>query len=221
MKLRRIAGRAAFFLLAAWTAQAGPMTIYSARSGSKMRMEGTSSMHDWQVESKFIGGSLEVGQGFPTEPGQSVTPGKVDAGGQVFVIVTSLKSLEKSGSPYSDAMDNVMNEHLKSDKYPRITYHLDELVLKEAPKDKDAPYLFDSKGDLCVAGVTNTISMPVEVTVMPDKKLKITGTTGLKLSQFKIDPPGLAFAIKVGDDVKVIFTWILAPKPPAATAAEK
>jgi hypothetical protein len=208
-------------LLPAFSAPAaGPMTIYSARSGSKMRMEGTSSMHDWQVESKFIGGFLEVGPGFPTEPGQKVTPGKVEAGGQVFVIVTSLKSLEKDGRPYSDAMDNVMSEHLKGGKYPRITYHLEELVLKEAPKDKDAPYLFDSKGELCVAGVTNTISMPVEVTVMPDKKLKITGATGLKLSQFKIDPPGLAFAIKVGDDVKVIFTWILAPKPAAAAAGK-
>lgn len=193
-------------------------TIYSARRGGKMRMEGTSSIHDWQVESSLVGGSLEVGPGFPTEPGQAVQPGKIEAKGEVFVPVLSLKSIEKSGAPYSDKMDNVMWLHLKSSDYGRIVYHVSELVLKEPAKDKDSPYVFDSKGELTVAGVTNTISMPVNVFLLPDKKLKITGTTTVKMTDFKIEPPtplGLPIAIKTGDDVKIIFEWMLAPKSPA------
>jgi hypothetical protein len=221
MKTRKfIAGNLALLLvLAAWTAVADSMTIYSARSGSKMRIEGTSNIHDWQVQGGLIGGHLDVGPGFPTEPGQAVKPGKIDAKAEAFVPVMSLKSVEKSGAPYSDAMDNVMCDHLKSADFPKIIYHLTEFVLKEAPKDKESPYVFDTKGELVVAGVTNAISMPVSITVMTDKKLKVSGTITLKMTDFKVEPPspkGLGLLIKTGDDVKIIFEWILAPKAPAA-----
>jgi hypothetical protein len=206
------------FLLAAWPAAADSVTVYSARSGSKMRIEGTSNIHDWQVQGGLVGGHLDVGPGFPTEPGQAVKPGKIEAKAEVFIPIMSLKSVEKSGAPYSDAMDNVMCEHLKSVDFPKIVYHLTEFVLKEAPKDKESPYVFDTKGELMVAGVTNTISMPVSITVMPDKKLKATGAITLKMTDYKVEPPspkGLGLLIKTGDEVKIIFEWILAPKAPA------
>ena len=66
-------------------------TRYNAKPGSKMRIEGTSNIHDWQVESKFIGGYMEVGPNFPIEPGKAVTPGKVDAKAEVFIPVRSLE----------------------------------------------------------------------------------------------------------------------------------
>ena len=89
------------------------MTRCDARAGSKIRIEGTSNIHDWQVESPFIAGMIEAGTGFPTEPGQAVTPGKVEAKADVFIQVRALKSIEKDGKPYSDKMDEVMWEHLK------------------------------------------------------------------------------------------------------------
>src|SRR5271169_5429009 len=48
------------------------LTRFLPRTGSKMRLEGTSNIHDWQVESSLIGGYLEVGPAFPVEPGQTV-----------------------------------------------------------------------------------------------------------------------------------------------------
>src|SRR5271168_3706815 len=81
---------------------AGQMTTLSARSGSRIRIEGTSSIHDWQAVSPIIGGALQVGKGFPMEPGQEVNPGKVEAAGDVFVMAASLKSVNKDGSLYSD-----------------------------------------------------------------------------------------------------------------------
>jgi len=208
-------------LLAAASLQAASqMTTYAARSGSKMRIEGTSNIHDWQVESPFIGGLMEVGPGFPLEPGQAVTPGKVEAKAEVFIQVRSLKSIEKDGKPYSDKMDEIMWEHLKEPVHKRIVYHLTEMTLKEAPKAKDAPYVFDAKGDLAVAGVTNKIAMVVNVLPLADKKLEITGTVALKMTDFKVNPPAPKIAlglIKTGDDVKLIFKWIVGQrKLPAA-----
>jgi hypothetical protein len=206
------AGIVTLSLLAAASLQAAQMTTYAARSGSKMRIEGTSNIHDWQVESPLIGGMLEVGPGFPTEAGQAVTPGKVEAKGQAFLMVRMLRSVEKDGSPYSDKMDEIMWEHLREAQNKRIIYRLTELTLKEVPKTKDAPYVFDAKGDLAVAGVTNNIAMTVNVVHIPDNKLEITGTTTLKMTDFKVEPPAPKIAlglIKTGDDVKLIFKWIV------------
>ena len=42
-----------------------------------------------------------------------------------------------------------MWEHMQArPTIKRIIYHLTELTLKEAPKTKDAPYVFEAKGDL-------------------------------------------------------------------------
>src|SRR5438105_11600556 len=50
----------------------GPLTHLTQRSGSKMRLEGTSTAHDWQSESGVIMGFLDAGPNFPLEPGQTV-----------------------------------------------------------------------------------------------------------------------------------------------------
>src|SRR5207245_637072 len=106
------------------------MTRLDAKpGGAKARIEGTSTIHDWQVESSVIGGHVEVGENFPLEPGQDVKPGKADARVEAYIPVRSLKSIEKDGSPYSDKMNEVMYEHLKQPTSPRIYYRLSELVL--------------------------------------------------------------------------------------------
>ena len=224
MKLRTVItlNIALLLLTTAALTAAEQMTTYAARSGSKMRIEGSSNIHDWQVESPFVGGLLEVGPGFPTEPGQAATPGKVPAKANVFIQVRSLKSVEKDGSPYSDKMDEIMWEHLREAAHRRILYTLTELTLKEAPKAKDAPYVFDAKGDLAVAGVTNQISMTVNVLPLPDDRLEISGSTDLKMTDFKVEPPApkIAFGlIKTGDEVKLIFKWIVAQRKAAPAAS--
>jgi hypothetical protein len=188
--------------------------------GSKVRIEGTSSIHDWQVEGKLIGGRLEAGAGFPVEPGQAVSPGKVEARVDVFIPVSSLKSVEKDGRPYSDSMDDIMYEKLLQPTHPRILYHLDELILKAAPQGTNAAYVGDATGRLVVAGVTNKITMPVNIIPLGDKKLKITGRTAAKMTDFGMKPPAPALAlglIKTGDEVKLIFEWIVGQKaaPPS------
>jgi YceI-like domain. len=195
----------------------GATTRLDARSGSKMRLEGTSTIHDWQVESPLILGYIEVGPNFPLEPGQTVTPGKVEAKGEAIIVVQSLRSLEKDGKPYDAKMDDKMYHMMSYTNYPKIVFRINELVLKDAPKSKGEPYLYDSKGELAIAGATNTISMPVKVEPLDGGRVKISGSISLKMSDYKIEPANILVA-KTGDDVKVIFVWVLGQKkPPAAT----
>ena len=67
----------------------------------------------------------------------------------------------------------------------------------------------------------NFVAFPVDVLPMAGDKIKISGNTSLKMTDFKIEPPaptlGLG-ALKTGDEVKISFEWILGLKTPAAGA---
>jgi polyisoprenoid-binding protein YceI len=204
---------------------AGHVERFDARSGSKMRLGGSSALHDWQAEARLIAGFVEVGPNFPTEPGQTVTPGKVEAHGEASVNVRSLQSIHKDGAHYDDKMDQKMWEMLLQEKHPKITYHLSELVLKVTPQDKGSPYIFESQGDLTVAGVTRKLSMPVNVIPLGetkgDKRVKISGSAALKMSDFNISPAKILF-VKTADELTAKFEWVVGHKATAAgTGASK
>jgi RNA polymerase sigma factor (sigma-70 family) len=189
---------------------------FSARSGSRVRIEGTSNLHDWQVESPFVGGTLEIGPGFPLEPGQALEPGPVQAQAEVFIQVQTLKSVEKDGRPYSDKMDEIMYASMREDWNPKILFHLVEMSLEGATNYNGVlQYKFESRGELVVAGVTNEITMPVFVLPLGGGKLKISGGISLKMTSFEIDPPAPRIAlglIKTGDDVSIQFDWVVAAR---------
>ncbi|MGH7973656.1 MAG: YceI family protein, partial [Limisphaerales bacterium] len=94
----------------------------------------------------------------------------------------------------------------------------------ESAKSKDAPYIFEAQGELAVAGTTNKITFPVEVLPLGDaeKRIKISGTTAVKMTDYKISPPApLHILLKTGDEVKLVFEWIVAPRTPPTAAAAK
>jgi len=187
---------------------------YQAKPGSRVRIEGTSNIHDWQVEGRIIGGSLEVGPSFPSDPAKAA-PGKVDAKATVSIPVRSMKSVTKDGKDYDAKMDQIMYEKLLEPTNTVIKFVLSELVVKEAAKAASDPVVFEAKGDLTVAGKSKTITMPVNMTVLPEDKLKFSGTTAVKMTDFGIQPPEpLGLGIKTGDDVKLIFNWVVGKKKP-------
>jgi hypothetical protein len=193
---------------------AGSLVRYVAVSKSGLtnlvRIEGTSTVHDWQVESHLIGGSAELGTGMPTRSGAQPLPGIADAKVNAFIPVRSLKSVEKNGSRYSDPMDEIMYGKLLDQTNKRITYTLTSLTLKEQPRQTADPVLYEATGNLCVAGVTNVIIMPV--TALPDAagRIQFAGSVKVKMTDFKISPPSPSLggvSIKTGDEVTLRFVW--------------
>jgi hypothetical protein len=203
---------------------AGDRIRFDAKPGSRVSIEGTSTIHNWKMVGKIIGGYLETTRAFASEPGQQVAPGNVYARVEAFIPVRSLAS-EKDGKPYSTRMDDIAYEKMKEPANKRILYRLGELVLKTAGTSTNTDYSYDSKGELVVAGVTNRIAMPIRVTPLGDDKLKITGNVTVKMTSFGIEPPAPALAgglIKTGDEVNLSFEWLLGKKaePVAAAGAE-
>lgn len=205
---------AACLLLLATPARAEDGVRYRASPiGSKVRIDGSSNIHDWTMDGQIIAGYLE--SPLPLDPAQADLPGaiggKLNARAEVSIPVTSVKS-------GTTGMDEVMQDALNEKTYPRITYHLTEMTLKE-PHAANTPLEFNTKGELGVAGVTNAITMPVRIESADKSKLKVIGSIPLKMTSFKVKPPVKLGVFKTVDDIKISFEWVISP--PAKTSAAK
>ena len=193
------------------SALAQSLTTFKALPSSKMKIDGTSTIHDWTIEGNIIGGSFEIDSTFPVEPAAAAPkPGKVNAKGNVVIPVRSLKSEKTS-------MDAVMQQAMKYDQFPKIEYKLTELTFTGMDEATKA-LKFDSKGDLTVAGVTKPAAFPISMERVAGGKLKFSGTTKVKMTDHGVTPPAPKIAlgmIKTGDEVTLTFEWNLSKPAPA------
>jgi hypothetical protein len=199
-------------LLLALGLHAADTVKYDAQPiGSKMRIEGTSSIHDWNAESGIIKGAFEADAAWQKDPSlKTVTTlgtGKAPDC-KISIPVRSLRS--SSGT----AMDGIMMQAMKGTEHKEIVFKLTEMVKKgDVPASGAAE--FDCKGDLTVSGQTKPVSFPIKMERAEGDKLKFTGTTKVKMTDFGIQPPSPSIggvSIKTGDDVTLIWTWCVGIK---------
>jgi hypothetical protein len=191
------------------SAQAETISYIAQPKGSKLKIDGSSNIHKWTAETTVIGGRMDLDSNFPLDP--SKEPPK-DLKVKPFVkVMIPVRQLQSSGK---SPMDNVMHEHMKADEFPRIEYNLIELTSKGKT---NAGLLFGAKGALTVAGVTKTNEFDVVMSKVDDK-VKVSGETKLKMTDFGIQPPAPKIAlgaIKTDDEITLTFEWLTAPKPAA------
>lgn len=187
---------------------------YESRPGSKVKIEGTSTIHDWTVESAIVGGFMEIDSEVPLDPANPPKELKATPKVEVMIPVRSLKSGKK-------LMDDVMHDAMNVKQHSKIEYVLKEMKPKAGQGGEALQ--FDTKGDLTVAGVKKEIDMVVTLQPMQSNQIKATGTKQLKMTDFGIKPPAPAVGlglIKTADEVMVTFEWITARKV-AKTALAK
>lgn len=181
---------------------AGKVRYDAQPIGSKMIIEGTANIKDWTMESVLIGGYLETDAQFPESALTDAAAAKPVV--NVYLPVRSFKSGKAT-------MDARMQKEMKEPQFKRIEYKLIELKPKSAAGATGA-LKFDATGALSIAGKTRTNTMPVSIEKLADGKLKVTGSTGFKMSEYGIDPPSTLGLFTSGDDVKLKFEWLSGPK---------
>jgi len=215
--MRLVAGMASCLAVtvSGWAGEAWVKYAAKAGPGNLVFIEGTSTVHDWRVEGKIIGGAFEAGPGFTTDLAEA-KPGKVEAKASAFMPVRSLKSVKEDGTYYSNSMDDIMYEKMLEPQNKLIKYTLKEMELKEVPKSTGEPFLFETKGDLMVAGATKEVVMPVKMKVEEVEEsgkkwrvLTFSAEIEAKMTDFKVEPvSALGGTIKTGDDIKLGINWV-------------
>ena len=151
---------------------------------SKLVVEGTSTVHDWQV----------VSDDFSAETVIKISDNNIS---QVsHVEFTSPSESLKSGKKL---MDTKMQEALKSKNHPEIKFSLngEKVVSGESAT---------IPGLLTIAGKTKEVNVAVEFNTQNPQKFKVSGQVPLKMTEFNVDPPtAMMGTIKTGDEVVVKF----------------
>jgi hypothetical protein len=205
---------AAFLGCAIFELNCGAQTTYRAVPGaSSVRLQGTSTAHDWEMKGTLIGGSLEFPADVKLDPAQAglagATDGKVGVKVRALIPVASVKS-EADHLP--EVMERLMQESLKEPQNKLIAYNLTEMKLS-GQHEAGKPFQFDTTGTLAIAGMTNTVSFPVTIEKVEPDKLKISGSVTLKMTDYGVTPPAPSFGLglmRCGDKVTILLDWVVA-----------
>jgi len=176
-----ILGCLVFLTLSAVQAQ----TYKTVPKISVIKINGTSSVHEWESTTDQISGDLVL-----TSGGKQL---------QSLVIRVPVKSI-KSGK---GLMDSKTYESFESDKNPLITFQMTEVTpLKITGKDVDATV----NGNITMAGVTKKITIKSTGKILADGSFQFKGAVPLKLSEFKMkSPTAMMGMLKTGDGVTINF----------------
>lgn len=194
----------------AFTTQTRAETVtYFAKTGSLLKISGTSSVHDWEVKTLLIGGRMVWDSSFPLDPSKAELP-KLTTTPKVSVIVP-VRNIESGKQRMNEVMHGAMN----AQKHKFARYNLKEIKVVDKKRKAGDPIVFNTKGTLNINGKSAPVSMQISIAKRKGDKLKVSGKTKLRMSQFGITPPAPKIAlglITTGDEVSVEFEWFVAQK---------
>ena len=162
-------------------------------SYSKVAIEGTSTLHDWDMASEKANCDIAFSFDGVSITGLSSLVFTVDAG--------SLKS-------HHSGLDKNAYKALNSDKYPEISFVSSYANIRPSGTNS---YMISAKGKLIIAGVSKDIWIVGVTTVNPaDMSVQTIGSAKIKMSEFNVEPPSFMFgAMKTGDEITVKFNVTL------------
>lgn len=184
-------------------AQADNKVDYNIIKSSKLTIKGTSTLHDWKVNANIINGNLAIENG-SSEASTIANLGDLSAM-KVVIPVKGLKSGESG-------MDDKMDDALKTDDNPTITYSLnkvDSVVYNDKSKDD---FTVNTYGTLTIAGKSKNIEMKVNGKV-DGNNIVFSGEKKLLMTDFGVDPPTAFFGVmKSGNQITIVYNIVLAKK---------
>jgi polyisoprenoid-binding protein YceI len=158
------------------------------RSGvAEIKVTGTSTLHDWEMESASAGSEIRLRL---DEDGRPTGLESVE----FRLKKTTLKS-DKSG------LDRRAYEALDAKRHPEIIFRSNGNGSIEKNGDN---YRLSTSGELTIAGVTRTVSLNATCTDGADGTLVCSGSSQLKMSDFNIDPPVMFLGtLRTADEITV------------------
>jgi|SRR5690554_924601 len=163
-------------------------TYHLSNATSTLVVDGTSNIHDWQINAENQQGKLTA----DFEEGKLTKIQQLD----FSVTAESLKS-GKSG------MDKNTYKALNTSKHKQIVFKLTKV--NSINSSGSNGYKVATTGSLMIAGSTKPIDITFDIKV-EGSKITLSGSKTLKMTDFGVDPPKAMFGtITTGDAVDIKF----------------
>lgn len=163
-------------------------TYQLSNATSTLVVDGTSNIHDWQINAENQQGKLTA----DFEDGKLTKIQQLD----FSVTAESLKS-GKSG------MDKNTYKALNTSKYKHIVFKLTKV--NSITSSGSNTFKVATTGSLMIAGATKPIDITFDVKV-EGSKISLSGSKTLKMTDFGVDPPKAMFGtITTGDAIDIKF----------------
>ncbi|MCH7639733.1 MAG: YceI family protein [Bacteroidetes bacterium] len=165
---------------------------YTFASGSRVWVEGTSTIHDWSCQAGQINGNVTA------EP---VTDRLTAISGVTVTIPISSM----------DCGNGTMNGKLRDAlaAAPNISFSLSSAQVGSV---NNGLFAIRASGSLSIAGVTRTMNISATGRALSNGRFRITGSVPFAMSRFGVDPPtAMLGTIRTRDDVIVGFDVTVQP----------
>lgn len=195
---------ASLFMVSVVFAQEQSPVEFTFADNSDMKINGTSTIHDWTSDVQTIKGTIKL-------PASWFDKDKVEEGNEVVDVDLEIpvKSIESGKS----GMNKNTYEALKHKKHPTIYFNLQSASIAEV-KEGDKEFTLNTSGSLTVAGTTKNISMNVSGKRLDDKTFSFKGSHTMKMSEFNIEPPSAMWGtVTAGDEITISFDLTAKPSP--------
>ena len=163
-------------------------TLKIDKQKSKIKILGTSNLHDWDETLTNFDGELTI---------------QIKDDNIKTVQSSNLNFYSNSIKSGNSIMDNKTKGALKVEKFPVINFKT--ILFKEA-KDFNDKKQINLLGNLTMAGITKTIEVDGMNTILPTGGIYFEGKKEINMSDYGIEPPTAFFgSLKVGNKVTIIF----------------
>lgn len=157
-------------------------------SKSTIRVEGTSSLHDWEMIAEKMNASLEV-------------IGEKNSIKDIKDVSFSLDA--KNLLSDNSIMNNKAQDALKSKKYKEIRFELESIT---GLKNTSTGFSGYASGNLFIAGKTKKVEFPFSAKINGNSSLVVSGNEKINMSDFDIDAPtAMLGTLKTGDEINIKF----------------
>ncbi len=156
---------------------------------SSITIEGTSTLHDWEIEVEEFNGYAEIK--FNSKEIQI-------HGGEIVCEVASFESGKSR-------MNKEVYKAMEVEDYPEVTF---SYVRTEDIVQNNNKLTVNAIGELTIAGTTRTINTTITGEYR-DGLLKLEGTEHFEMSSYGVEPPSVMFGtIKSGDKLSIKYSFI-------------
>lgn len=164
---------------------------YKISPKSTIKVEGTSTMHDWTMQSSALQGSVVLEQ----------------EGRPAGIKQANLKLAAESLKSGKDAMDKNAYKALNTGKHKDIAFVLNSI--KSVEQLNGATKIIAS-GTLTIAGVSKAETIELLAKTDSQGAISFQGSKAIKMSQFGVEPPSFMFgSVTTGDAITISFNILL------------